>query len=267
MTILQGKVAIITGAATGIGEATARLFAAQGAQVVVCDIDEDGGGLVAAAIGGRFVRTDVTREEDIEAAVAIAVKEYDRLDCMINNAGVVGPMESISTLNGAAWRKTVDILLNSVFYGIKHASRAMIGQGDGSILSTASVSGVSAMGPHPYVASKHAVIGLTKSAASELSASGIRVNAVAPGAVPTKLGAGMFGSMEAAQENARNRHPLQRLTEPDDIANGFLYLAADTGRNITGQVLTIDGGLTACPEAHRFRTKGVPQFVGALSRD
>jgi NAD(P)-dependent dehydrogenase (short-subunit alcohol dehydrogenase family) len=266
MTTLAGKVTIITGAATGLGEATARRFAAEGALLVLCDIDEAGGAAVARELGAEFVKTDVTCEGDVEAAVARAVALHGRLDCMINNAGAVGPMESIADITQSRWNWSIDILLNSVFYGMKHAARVMIDQGDGCILSTASVSAVAAMGPHHYVAAKHAVIGLTKSVASELAASGIRVNAVAPGAIPTRLAIGLFGNEAAARENAARRHPLKRVIEADDIAAGFAYFAGDSGRNITGQVLTIDGGLTACPEAARYEGGRALKF-GVLNRD
>lgn len=267
MRVLDGKVAIVTGGASGIGEAIARRFAEQGARLLLCDIDVARGQAVAAKLGGHFIRTDVTDEGDVAAAVARAIELHGCLDCMINNAGVPGPLESIVSTTQRQWIETIDILLNSVFYGMKHAARAMIERGQGSILSTASVSGVSALGPHPYVTAKHALIGLTKSVASELAASGIRVNAVAPGAVPTQLAVGLFGNMEAARENAGKRHPLKRVIEPEEIADGFVYLASDSARNITGQVLTIDGGLTACPEAARYQGSGAPKIVGALDMD
>lgn len=264
MPTLLDKVAIITGGASGLGEATVRRFAEEGAKVLICDLNETKGREIAREIGATFLRVDVTREADVEAAVAEAVRLHGRLDCMINNAGVVGPMESIAETTEAQWTSTITILLTGVFFGIKHASRVMIEQRDGCILSTASVSGISARGPHPYVAAKHALVGLTKSAASELSGVGIRVNAVAPGAVPTSMAVGMFGSWEAARENAALRSPLQRVIEPEDIADGFVYLAGPGGRNITGQVLTIDGGMTACPEASRFRDRTNMKFVGVI---
>ncbi len=253
---LSGKTALITGAASGIGEATARRFAAEGAKVLIADIQMDKGKALAAELpGALFLRVDVTKEEDVAAAVALAKDRFGRLDCMINNAGLVGAVGSIRDIAGEDWQATLAVLLNSVFYGMKHAARLMVEQRDGCILSTSSVAGIAAMGPHAYSTAKHAVVGLTRSVASELAQFGVRVNVVAPGTVPTNMTGSVFGSLDAARDRAAQKSPLGRSIEPDDIAGGFLYLASDDARNQTGQVLVIDGGLTACPVASQFHSE------------
>ena len=251
MTQLKGLVTIITGGAHGIGEATARRFAADGATVIISDIKAERGKAVAKEIGGEFFSADVTVEDQVEALVAEAVHRHGRLDCMINNAGLLGPLASIAETAAADWNHTMAILLGAVFFGMKHSARVMIGQRSGVILSTASIAGFVALGPHAYTTAKHAVVGLTKSVASELAAHGIRVNAVAPGTVPTELTRAFWGSHEAVREYVASSTPLGHAIEPGEMAGAFAYLAGPDGRSITGQIITVDGGLTACPTAVR----------------
>ncbi len=251
MRKLDGLVTIITGAANGLGEATARRFAADGAIVLLSDIQAERGADVAGDIGAAFLKADVTDESEIEALVDEAVRRHGRLDCMINNAGLLGVVGSIAELPASGWRQTIDILLGGVFYGMKHAARQMISQRNGIILNTASLAGLIARGPHAYIAAKHGVVGLTKSVASELSAYGIRVNAVAPGLVPSALTGDIFGSRDKVRETAAAHNPLGQVIEPEEIAGAFAYLASPDARSITGQVITVDAGVTACPTAIR----------------
>jgi NAD(P)-dependent dehydrogenase (short-subunit alcohol dehydrogenase family) len=241
---LKDKIAIVTGAASGLGEATARLFVSEGATVILADIQVELGQALAKELGATFVRTDVTREDDIAALVKTAKTNFGRLDCMINNAGLMGSVGSIAQMPLEHWNATIAVLQTSVFLGIKHAARIMIEQKDGCILSTSSTAGIAAMGPHAYTTAKHAVVGLTRTAASELAGHGIRVNAVAPGTVATNLTGNAMGGIEAARAVSAQRSPLGRAIEPKDVAAGFLYFASDDGRNVTGQVLVIDGGVT-----------------------
>lgn len=259
---LVGKVAVVTGAASGIGAAIARRFSQEGATLILGDLNVALGEAVARDLPhASFLRADVTVERDVERLCLAAQERHGRLDCMINNAGLVGSVGSIRDIPGQGLRDELAVLLESVFYGMKHAARIMVPQREGAILSTSSVAGIAALGPHAYTAAKHAVVGLTKSVAAELAPSGIRVNAVGPGTVPTGLTAGVYGAEEAAREASAARSPLGRAIEPDDIAATFVHLASDDARNVTGQLLIVDGGLTACPVVPVFH-KTKAGFVG-----
>lgn len=265
----KNKVVVITGAASGIGEAAARLFAAEGGRVVVADINAEAGGKVADEIGGYFVRTDVTSEDAIARLVSTAVETFGRIDCMINNAGMVGAIGSIMETPAEYWRATQAVLLDSVFYGIKHAARAMRAQGDGGvILSISSIAGVmGGLGPHAYTAAKHGVVGLTRSAASELSQYGIRVNAVAPGTTVTALIEEVRGGREQALSAAANVSPLGTALMPDEIAASLLYLASDAAAHITAHTLLVDSGVTgagAASGASVLKNQS-SRFIGASS--
>jgi len=244
---VQDKVVLVTGAASGIGEATARLFRAEGARVVLSDIDETAGKALAAELDSPFVAADVTHEAQVEAAVGFAVARYGRLDCMINNAGMIGAVGSIMETSAEAWRATQAVLLDSVFFGIKHAARQLRAQGGGgSILSLSSIAGVmGGLGPHAYTAAKHGVVGLTRSAASELSQHGIRVNAVAPGSTVTPMIEKLRGGREAALEVAAKASPLGSPLLAGEIAAGLLYLASDAAAHVTAYTLVIDAGVTS----------------------
>lgn len=241
---LEGQVTVITGAASGLGAATARRFAAHGAKVVLGDVSEEAGTALADDLGALFVRTDVTDEAQVAALVDAAMNRFGRLDCMINNAGRLGVVGGIAEIEAADWSATLAVLLDSVFFGMKHASRVMAD--GGAILSTTSVGGVAALAPHAYTTAKHAVVGLTRSVASELAGRRIRVNCVAPGQVPTGLTIGAYGDADALRQFAAARNPLGTVIEPDEIAGAFAYLAGPDGRNITGQVLVVDSGLIEC---------------------
>ena len=249
---LAGKTAVITGAASGIGEGTARRFVAEGANVVIADLQTDAGAAIAEELGApaRFVRCDVTSEADVAAAVDLAVDQFGRLDVMFNNAGVIGVTGSIIETPVEAWDHTIAILLRGVFLGTKHAARVMVPQGSGVILNTSSIAGVvGGLGPHAYTAAKHAVIGLTKSVANELAPSGIRVNAISPGNTVSPMTATAVADDHEAIDTATDRiakwSPLGIAGVPDDIANAALYLASDEARYVSGHTLVVDAGHTS----------------------
>ena len=249
---LEGKVAAITGAASGFGAASARRFVAEGAKVVLGDIQEDAGAAVAAELGDAavFVPCNVTDEGHIENLVDTAVEKFGRLDAMFNNAGIVGTVGPIASTPADEWKFTVDILLNSVFYGCKHAARVMIPQGSGSIISTASTAGVlGGLGPHCYTACKHAVIGLTKGVAAELCHHSVRVNCIAPAGMATAMVAevstGDHTAIEKTKEILAQGSTLKgRAGTAEDVANAALWLASDESGYTTGHCLTTDAGTT-----------------------
>ncbi len=268
---LEGKVAVITGAASGIGEATAIRFVEEGACVVVSDVQVEAGRAVAERLGdsARFIATDVTDEAQVAAAVDLAMTTWGRLDCMFNNAGVVGAVGPIADTTADAWQRTIAVLLHSVFYGTKHAARVMIPVRSGVILSTTSIAGViGGLGPHGYTAAKHAVIGLTKSAASELNQHGIRVNTIAPGTIPTALTAALMGdpaNLAAVAEHARNTNGLGIASDPMDIAHAALYLASDEARLVSGHTLVVDGGRSVNGGSARFAS-AAPAMLSEAGR-
>jgi len=254
---LAGRIAVITGAASGIGAASARRFAEEGAKVVVADVQNDLGRAVATELGdaARFVECDVTDEDAVAAAIEVAIGTWGRLDVMFNNAGVVGAVGPIADTDSDAWLSSIDILLHSVFYGCKHAARAMVPQGSGSIISTSSIAGVvGGLGPHGYTAAKAAVIGLTKSVAAELGPRGVRCNAIAPGTVPTALTAevmtGDASNLAAVAEQSRQRYG--KASDAMDIANAALYLASDDAGFVNGHTLVVDYGRSIDGGSSRF---------------
>jgi xanthoxin dehydrogenase len=256
---VKDKVAIITGAASGIGAGTARLFVDEGASVVIADFQADAGQALSDELGdrARFIKADVTREDDVAAAVDLAVREFGRLDCIINNAGIIGAIGPIGDTTAEAWDATIAILLRGVFLGMKHAARVMIPQKSGCILSVSSSAGLmGGLGPHAYTAAKHAVVGLTKSVASELSKHGIRVNAVAPGSMVTAMSSAVVTG-DPTNENdtaaaLEETSPLGIAGLPIDTANGLLYLASDEARYVTGHTLVIDAGQTTASTEGEF---------------
>ncbi|MCH7790573.1 MAG: glucose 1-dehydrogenase [Acidobacteria bacterium] len=246
---LIGKVAVVTGAASGIGEGTAEAFVAQGASVVLADLQGDAGRVVADRLGSstRFIQIDVTAEDQVAAAVQLAVDEFGSLDIMFNNAGIVGATGSIAQTASEAWDRTIAILLSGVFFGTKHAARVMIEQGSGVILNTASTAGmVGGLGPHAYTAAKHAVVGLTRSTASELAQYGIRVNAIGPGNTATPMTSavitGKADRVDAAAARIAADTPLGYAGMPADIANAAVFLASDEARYISAHCLMVDAG-------------------------
>ncbi len=249
---LEGKTAIVTGGASGMGLATVHRWLDEGASVVCGDLNVDNGRALQAAVAERgradrfrFTRTDVTVEDDVAAMTELAVEAFGRLDVVFNNAGSGGAFGPITEQEVDAWDQTFAILVRSVFLGIKHAARVMIPQGTGgSIVNTASVAGLGGGGgPQGYSAAKAAVINLTETTAIELAPHRIRVNAICPGIIFTPL---MHGGHEAqAEEVIDELQPWPGRGEGDDIAAMATFLASDESTFVTGQKHVVDGGLCA----------------------
>ena len=252
MKRLKGKTAIITGGASGIGAASVRLFAEEGARVLIADAQTERGEALAKELGDAalFQRVDVTREEEVRSAVDEVMKRWGRLDCIYNNAGFGGALGSIETTTVEEFDITFDVLLKGVFLGIKHAAPAMRASGGGSIISTASVAGLkTGESPHLYSVAKAAVIHLTRSVALELGEHNIRVNCICPGIVATPLAAGRANaSDESLQKLAKGLARTQamgRVGQPEDIARAALWLASDESEWVTGHAQVVDGGAYA----------------------
>lgn len=257
---LNGRVAVVTGGASGIGRAATLRLLSEGARVVFADLNEHTAEetvALAAAAGHeeqvRFVKADVTSEESVAAVMALAVKVWKRLDVAFLNAGVGGAFGPIADTRVADWDATFAYLVRSVFLGIKHAAGQMRHGSGGSIIATASASGITAGGgSHAYSAAKAAVLNLVRSTALELAQDRIRVNAIAPGLVATPL---VHGGDESKLPDVSDRQPWPDHGRPEDIAGAVVYLASDESTFMTGSVVVIDGGLLA-NGANPWRTKG-----------
>ncbi|TDG15999.1 SDR family oxidoreductase [Seongchinamella unica] len=237
---------MVTGGASGIGEATVRALVKEGAGVVIADLQRELGEALATELGDRavFCQTDVTREVDIELAVATAVKRFGCLSGMVHCAGVVGAVGSITDTSVEAYQRTMDIHCKGALLCVKHAARVM-GEGSAIVTISSTAGLLGGQGPHVYTMAKHAVIGLTRSAASELMARKIRVNAVAPGGTVTPLVNHLAGvDADTTAAVLAEQSPLGIACMPEDIAAAILYLLGPESRYVTGHTLTVDAGLT-----------------------
>ena len=250
---IEGKVAVITGAANGIGRATARLFAREGARLLLADIHEEGLQETSAFVrneGGDaiFKRTDVSSEADVRELIGLALSAYSRIDILCNNAGITGQMSGIEVQDAEDWRKVFEVNLLGAVYGTKHVAVHMRERRSGSIVNTASVAGVrSGAGGNAYSASKAALINFTQTAACDLGGYNVRVNAVCPGLVETGMTKPIFDYARAQGKGAKlgSRCELRRYGRAEEIAAAILFLASDEASFITGQALAVDGGNTA----------------------
>jgi NAD(P)-dependent dehydrogenase (short-subunit alcohol dehydrogenase family) len=245
-----GKVAFVTGAGTGIGRATALAFARDGAHVVVADVSEQGSQETARLIeelGGRVlaVTCDVTRAEDVKAALDKTIETFGRLDFAFNNAGVEQKMAPAAQLEEAEWDRIVNTDLRGVFLCLKHEIPLMLKQGGGAIVNTSSGAGVKGFkGQAAYVAAKHGVVGLTRAAALDYASQNIRINAVCPGIINTPMMDRFTGGTAAGREIVIAQEPVGRMGQPEEIANAVLWLCSDAAPFVVGHAMVVDGGQT-----------------------
>jgi NAD(P)-dependent dehydrogenase (short-subunit alcohol dehydrogenase family) len=253
--VLDGKVAVVTGAGSGIGRATALDMAGNGAKVVVADVVEEGGRATVDAIeraGGEsiFVRTDVTNGADVAALMQTAVSTYGRLDCAVNNAGIGGTSRdgrryATHECPDDQWARIISVNLTGVFLCLKYEIAQMLALGGGAIVNTASIAGMVGGFGTPYVASKHGVIGVTRNTALEYARQGIRINAVCPGPIDTPMVEAAFAAVPDLKERWLATEPVGRIAAPSEVAAAITWLCSDAASFVTGVALPVDGGWTA----------------------
>jgi len=239
---MQGKVALVTGAGSGIGRATAIAFAQEGARVMVADVNAEGGQETVALIRGEggeaeCMPCNVANEEEVCALVAQTVKTFGRLDCAFNNAGVTN---SLPEIDMKLFRRSIEINLMGVAYGLKYEIEHMLKHGGGTIVNTASISGLSGSGTLDYCASKHAVIGMTRSAALRYASEGIRVNAVCPGVIETPMTVSVFTDPNL-KAHIEAMTPMRRMGKPEEIADAVIWLCSAKSSFVSGQAIAVDG--------------------------
>ena len=248
---VEGKVALVTGGSSGIGRATALLFAKEGAKVVVADVTVSGGEetvqMIKAAGGDAiFVKADMAKAAEVEAMVQKTVATYGRLDCAHNNAGIEGTTKKTHDYDEADWDRVIAINVKGVWLCMKYQIPQMLKQGSGAIVNTASGAGLLGVPQMPaYVASKHAVVGLTKTAALEYAKAGIRVNAVCPGVIKTPMVDRMTNLRPGRMERMAAAEPIGRMGKPEEIAAAVVWLCSDASSFVTGLPMPVDGGITA----------------------
>jgi NAD(P)-dependent dehydrogenase (short-subunit alcohol dehydrogenase family) len=274
---LSGKVAVITGAASGIGRGTVDLFVKDGAKVVAADIQDDKGARLEEQHGKavRYIRCDVTKEGDIKAAIDLGVKAFGRVDCLFNNAGSPGPLENVEIVTAEGFDSVMHLHVRAAMFGIKHVVPIMRTQGGGSIISTASIAGLqNGFGPILYSMAKASIVHMTKLAAAQLGPMNIRVNCICPGLIATPIFAKGIGlatqvadqTVAAVTEVGKTAQPIPKSGLPEDIAEAALYLASDGSRFVTGHALVVDGGLTVGPTGAAQAQVFAP-FVQAMGID
>lgn len=274
---LEGKVAVITGAASGIGRATVDLFVAEGAKVIAADLQEDKGGKIEHDHKGRvkFVRCDVMQEGEIEAAIAAAKTNFGKLDVLFNNAGTAGSREQADAVTAESFDDVMRLHIRAALFGMKYAVPLMREQGGGSIISTASIAGLrTGFGPLLYSIAKAGIVHMTHAAAAQLAAESIRVNCICPGMIATSIFGKSLGlpsqladtQIDAIADAARGVQPIPRGGRGRDIAEAALYLASDGASFVTGHALVVDGGITlGASDALRVQIFG--SVFGALGLD
>ncbi|ELY70998.1 SDR family NAD(P)-dependent oxidoreductase [Natrinema versiforme] len=251
MNLLEEKVAVVTGAGSGIGRQTAKTFADNGASVVVADIDTDGGQAAVESIvdaGGEatFVETDISSPDDAQAMIETAVDEYGGLDVLYNNAAIEGPVARLDEYENDAFEQVIEVNLKGVWYGLKYGIQAMLEDGGGSIISASSIGGEVAVPQYSgYGAAKAAVSQLTKYAAIEYADDDIRANAIAPGIVRTEMIERSIEDHPEMEEQFLNTEPMPGLADPEEIANAVLFLGSDLSSRVTGVTLPVEGGYLA----------------------
>ena len=247
----KDKSVLVTGAASGIGRAAALAFAKAGAKLTIVDIDVIGAEETQAMIsfaGGtvRFVKTDISKAAEVESLIAGIVNAYGRLDCAFNNAGIEIEHHALADSDEASFDKIMNVNVKGVWLCMKYEIKQMLQQGGGTIVNTASVAGLVGAPMQPiYAASKHAVVGLTKTAAAEYGRAGIRVNAVCPGVIRTPMMDNAIAREPRREKMIQKLHPIGRIGEASEIANAALWLCSDLSSFVTGHQLAVDGGLTA----------------------
>ncbi|SDQ26033.1 SDR family NAD(P)-dependent oxidoreductase [Natronobacterium texcoconense] len=251
MELVEDDVAVITGAASGIGRTTAQTFAEHGASVVVADVDEDGGTDTVERIeenGGEatFVQTDVSDPEDVQAMIETALEEYGGIDVLYNNAAIEGPVSRLHEYDDEAFEQVIDVNLKGVWYGMKYGVEAMRADGGGKIISASSIGGEVAVPQYSgYGAAKAAVSHLTKYVAIEYADEGIRANAIAPGIVRTEMIERVIEENPEMEAQFRETEPMPGLADPEEIANAVLFLGSDLSSRVTGVTLPVEGGYLA----------------------